>query len=172
MRQLFYFGFQLCYVQSLIFLVIFWADFITFQPLLVVKTCNCIPGCKLFPYSSLFHLGVNSVCCGQEQEGKKAKMLLYLAGGFAKHYCSLLLFLHLTLMVRFSACRSQHIDFPLEACALVTGGPVDLPLQLPSLMWDTWVWSVFAIPPWLPSLAMHSPMLLDLQLPHTEPLCF
>ena len=134
MRQLFYFGFQLCYVQSLIFLVKFWADFITFQPLLVVKTCNCIPGCKLFPYSSLFHLGVNSVCCGQEQEGKKAKMSLYLAGGFAKHYCSLLLFLHLTLMVRFSACRSQHIDFPLEACALVTGGPVDLPLQLPSLM--------------------------------------
>ena len=56
MRQLFYFGFQLCYVQSLIFLVIFWADFIPFQPLLVVKTCNCIPGCKLFPYSSLFHL--------------------------------------------------------------------------------------------------------------------
>lgn len=134
MRQLFYFGFQLCYVQSLIFLVIFWADFITFQPLLVVKTYDCIPGCKLFPYSSLFHLGVNSVCCGQEQEGKKAKTPLHSVCGFAKHYCSLLLFLQLTLMVRFSSRRSQHIDFPLETCALVTGGPVDLRLQLPSLM--------------------------------------
>ena len=128
--------------------------FHNFPGTVVVKTCDCIPGCKLFPYSSLFHLGVNSVCCGQEQEGKKAKTPLHSVCGFAKHYCSLLLILQLTLMVRFSSRRSQHIDFPLETSALVTGGPVDLRLQLPSLMWNTSVWPVFAIPSWLPSLAI------------------
>lgn len=41
-----------------------------------------------------------------------------------------------------SAGRDLCVDYVVEARALVIGGPCGaFPLQLPSLMWDIWVWS-------------------------------
>ena len=105
-RHLFYFGFRLCYVQSLISLLICWEGFTSLQSLLVNKTSTCIPDCK--PVSLSLLLSEGSKCRvlwprpGRIKRPKSdsfrwvtaVSCIFYNKG--ADLYCSLILFLQLT----------------------------------------------------------------------------
>ena len=58
------------------------------------------------------------------------------ATSFSRWVCKALLFIATVLPADTDGHvrRNRHIGFPLEARALVIGGPVDHPLQLPSMM--------------------------------------
>lgn len=154
--------------QPLISLMIFWAEVLTFHSLLPVKTSSL--QCAISAHPSFRFQRLWCVMAGSRKK-KKAKMSLHLAGRVCKLFLS---------GVTSPPANTDHqgslrgqgrnADWLLETRALVIGEPSGaFLLQLPSPMWDIWVWSSLSHPPLASITGTHGPMLLDLQLNHTVP---